>query len=105
MKNIEEQLRHSNLSYITRKYPLELRKPRQEQQKFIRNDFAIQIIVDCRTTFAVDFKSTLGSNQYDPIMTQKQSVLSKIKTIFSAEKNNISILCFRLLHRCIFSQT
>ena len=41
--------------------------------------------MDCRTTPAVNFKSKLGLNQYDPIMTQEQSVLSKIKTIFSAE--------------------
>ena len=42
--------------------------------------------MDCRTTPAVDFKSRLAFNQHDPIMTQEQSVLSKIKTIFSAEK-------------------
>ena len=94
-KHIEEKLRHSNLSYITRQYPLELIKQRQEVQnygkyqpcrKFLREDFAIQIILDCRTTFAVDYKSILGFNQYDPIMTQDQSVLSKVKTIFLAEK-------------------
>ena len=37
--------------------------------------------MDCRTTPAVDFKT-----KYDPIMTKEQSILSKIKTIFSAEK-------------------
>ena len=42
--------------------------------------------MDCRKTPAVDFKSRLGFTQHDPIMTQEQSVLSKIKTIFSAEK-------------------
>ena len=40
----------------------------------------------CRTTPAVNFKTKLGFNQYDPVMTQEQSVLSKIKTIFSAEE-------------------
>ena len=39
--------------------------------------------MDCRTAPAVYFKIKLGFNQYDPIMTQEQSVLSKIKTIFS----------------------
>ena len=94
-KHIGEQLRHSNLPHITRQYSLELRKKRQELQNcgkyqpcrtFLREDFAIQIILDCRTTPAVDFKSRLGFNQYDPIMTQEQSVLSKIKTVFSAEE-------------------
>ena len=42
--------------------------------------------MDCRTAPAVYFKIKLGFNQYDPIMTQEQSVLSKIKTIFSAEE-------------------
>ena len=94
-KHVEEQLRHSHLSYITRQYPLELRKQRQELQncggyqpcrKHLREDFAIQVILDCRTPFGVDSKSRLGFNQYDPIMTQEQSILSKIKTTFSAEK-------------------
>ena len=63
------------MSYITRQYPLEFRKQRQELQncgkyqscrKFLREDFAIQITLDCRTTFAVDFKSVLGLNAYFP---------------------------------------
>ena len=36
--------------------------------------------MDCRTTPAVNFKSILRFNQHDPIMTQEQSVLSKIVT-------------------------
>ena len=93
-KHIEQELKHSNLREITSKYGLDLRKQRQELKKcdkppcrrFLRKDFAVQIIMDCRTTPAVDFKSRLAFNQHDPIMTQEQSVLSKIKTIFSAEK-------------------
>ena len=41
--------------------------------------------MDCRTTPAINFKNKLGFNQYDPKMTQEQSVLSKIKITFSAE--------------------
>ena len=48
--------------------------------------FAIQIIMDCRTTPAVNFRTRLGFNQHDPIMTQEQSTLSKIVTIFAAEE-------------------
>ena len=46
----------------------------------------MRIIMDCRTTPAVNFKTELGFNQHDPIMTQEQSVLSKTVTLFAAEK-------------------
>ena len=52
----------------------------------MKEEFAFQIIINFRTAPAVHFKMKLGFNQYDPIMTQEQSVLSKIKTIFSAEE-------------------
>ena len=42
--------------------------------------------MDCRTTPAVNFKTKLGFNQHDPIMTQVQLILSKIVTLFPAEK-------------------
>ena len=42
--------------------------------------------MDCKTTPAVYFKTILGFSQYDPIMTQEQSVLLKITTLFSAEE-------------------
>ena len=42
--------------------------------------------MDCRTTAAVNFKTRLGFSQHDPIMTQEQSVLSKIVTVFAAEE-------------------
>ena len=90
-KQIEQDLKRSNLKEIT---SLDLRKQRQELKqcdkqpcrRFLREDFAVQIIMDCRTTPEVDFKSRLGSKQHDPIMTQEQSFLSKIKTIFPVEK-------------------
>ena len=89
-KHVEEQLEHSNLRKVTSKYSLDLRKQRQELQKcdkqpcrrFLIEDFEIH----CITTPAVDFKARLGFNQHDPIMTQEQSVLSTITTLFSAEK-------------------
>ena len=92
-KHIEKQLEHSNLPSVTLQYSSDLRKERQELQdygnkqpcrKFLKEDFAIQIIMDCRTTPAVNFKTRLGFKQHDPIMRQEQSTLSKIKAIFSA---------------------
>ena len=38
------------------------------------------------TTPAVNVKNKLGFNQHDPIITQEQSILLKIVTLFSAEK-------------------
>ena len=45
--------------------------------------------MDCRTTLAVNFKTILGFNQHDSIMTQEKSILSKIVTLFSAEEINL----------------
>ena len=42
--------------------------------------------MDSRTVSSVEFKSRLGfKNQY-PIMTQEQSVLTKIREVFSTEE-------------------
>ena len=93
-KQIENQLERSNLPSVTLQYSSGLRKQRQELQhcgnkqpcrRFLKEDFAIQIIMDCRTTHAVNFKTRLVFKQHDPIMRQEQSTLSKIKAIFSAE--------------------
>ena len=43
----------------------------------------------CRTTSAVNFRIKLGLgfyDQHDPIMTQEQSILSKIGTVFAVEE-------------------
>ena len=93
-KHIEIELGHSNLARITLKYPKYLRKERKEFQncgpyqpcrRFLRKDFGIIIIMDSRTTRAVDFKMRLGFKQYNPIMTQEQSVLTKLDTFFKKE--------------------
>ena len=82
-KHIEHELKHSNLREITSKYPLNLRKQGQELEecdkqlcrRFLRKYFAVQIIMDCRTTPAVNFKTRLGFSQHEPMMTQDQSIL------------------------------
>ena len=80
---------------ITSQYSSELRKQRQEllncdknqpRRRFLKENFAKQIIMDCRTTSAVNFRTRLGFNQHDPIMTQEQSILSKIVTVFAVEE-------------------
>ena len=42
--------------------------------------------MDCRAIPAVNFKTRLGFKQQDPIMTQEQSVLSKIMAVLAAEE-------------------
>ena len=42
--------------------------------------------MDCRTVSAIKFRSILGFKQQDPIMTQEQSVLTKIREAYSAEE-------------------
>ena len=91
--HIEKQLGHSALTIITLQYPSKLRKQRQELQdcnkqpskRFLREDIAIQIIMDCRTVHAINFITRLRFNQQDPIMAQEQSILTKIKSVFSVE--------------------
>ena len=93
--NIEELLCCSRLRNNTLQYPKHLRKQRQDLikdcikqpcRRFIREDLAIQLIMDSRTVLSIDFKSRLGFKSQNPIMTQKQSVLTKIKETFSTEE-------------------
>ena len=84
-------MNYSRLSNITSRYSKHLRKQRQELQecakqlcrRFLREDFAVQVIMDCGTTPLISFKTRLGFNQQDPIMAQEQSILTKIKSAFS----------------------
>ena len=48
--------------------------------------------MDCRTTAAVNFKTRLGFKQHNPIMTQEQSILSKIVTLLT--KSNFYNITF-----------
>ena len=52
--------------------------------------------MDWRKTSAVHFKTRLGFNQHDPIMTQEQSILSKIVTVFAEIILQHNILGYRI---------
>ena len=64
--HVQKQLDHSNLTMITTKYPEHLRKKRQELVEckdqpcriIIREDFGIDVIMDCTTAQAVKLKKT-----------------------------------------------
>ena len=92
---MEEQVVHANLPAATLQYLSKLRKQSQELQnrvkyhpcrRFLKKDFTRQIIMDCRKTPAVDLKTRLGLRQWNPIISQEQSVLPKIVTLFAAEE-------------------
>ena len=88
-KHIETQLEHSNLPAITNKCDLMYKKCRSELQNCDKNQPCRGFLEEgkiCRTTPVVHVKTRLGCNQHDPITTQEQSILSKIVTIFAAEK-------------------
>ena len=93
-KHLENNLGHSNLSMLTLKYEDCFKKQRcelidskyQPCRRFIREDLAIQLIMDRKTISTIYFKNKLGFNSQDPIMTQEQSILTKIKDSFSTEK-------------------
>ena len=64
-KHIEEQLEHASLVAVTNRYPLKLKNQGQELQncrnyqpcrKFLKENFAVQIIMDCRTIPALKYQ-------------------------------------------------
>ena len=92
--NIKDQLKHSNLAAVTLQYPLKY-KQRQEIQNcgnyqpcriFLKESLAVQIIMDFRTTPAVNVSTKLGFRQHDPILPQEESKLLKVVTLFEAKK-------------------
>ena len=54
--------------------------------------------MDCRTTAEVNFKTSLEFSHHDPIMTQAQSVLPRIVTVFAAGTINLqhNVLGYRI---------
>ena len=52
---------------------------------FLKDELAVTIIMDTRTTKAVEFRFKLEINQHNSILTNKQSIGSKIVKAFSNE--------------------
>ena len=93
-KHIEEGLDRKNLREIPIKYHSDHKKHRcdlvEEPKKEVNRIFtdeklAIKVIMDCRTTSALKFRTKLGFKQYDIILTNEQSVLTKIMSPFEGE--------------------
>ena len=93
-KHIEEQLGLKNISSITNKYNKEYKKFRykiidepkkQPHRRFLRNDLALKIIMNCRTDESCTFKRNLGFRLHDVINTKEQTVINSIKDAFEGE--------------------
>ena len=79
---------------MTLKYPHYFKRQRfelikcndQPCRRFIREDLVIHLIMYSRRISSIEFKNKLGFKNKDPIMTQEQSILTKIKETFPTEE-------------------
>ena len=76
----QQQLGFKNLPPLTNKYDEEYKKCRyeliddpikQSNRRFIRNDLALKIIMDCRTDESCNLKRNLGFTLHDVINTKE----------------------------------
>ena len=93
-KHVQDQLGIINLPAITNKYDEEYKKCRYELiddpikqscRRFIHNDLALKIIMDCRTDESCNLKRNLGFTLHDVINTKEQTVINSIKDAFEGE--------------------
>ena len=106
-KHVEQQLGHKNLLAVTNKYDKKYKKCRyelidepikQSYRKFIRNDLALKIIMDCRTDKSCNLKRNLGFTLHDVINTKEQTVINSIKDALEGEnmQTQYTVLGYRI---------
>ena len=106
-KHIEEKLGHKNLPAITNKYDLAHKKRIYElldepnkhpKRRFLPDDFALKVIMDCRTEESCNFKRNLRFNLHDVINNKEQTVSKSIKEVFEGEdmQTQYSVLSYRV---------
>ena len=90
----KKKLGHNNLPVITNKYDPIYKKQRYElvdnpkkqpDRRFLRSNFALKVIMDCRTDESCNFKRNLGFRLHDVINTKEQTVLKSIIDAFEGE--------------------
>ena len=93
-RHVQQQLGLKNLPALTNKYDEEYKKCRyeliddpikQSNRRFIRNDLALKIIMDCRIDESCNLKRNLGFALHDVINTKEQTVINSIKDAFEGE--------------------
>ena len=103
----KKKLGHNNLPVITNKYDPIYKKHRYElvdnpkkqpDRRFLRSNFALKVIMDCRTDESCNFKRNLGFRLHDVINTKEQTVLKSIKDAFEGEdmQTQYSVLGYRI---------
>ena len=106
-KHVQQQLGHKNLRAVTNKYDKECKKCRHEliddpikqsHRKFIRNDLALKIIMDCRTDQSCNFKRNLGFSLHDVINIKDQTAINSIKDAFEGEnmQTQYTVISYRI---------
>ena len=58
---------------------------KRSNRRFLHNNLALKIIMDCRTDESCSLKRNLGFNLHDVINTKEQTVLRSIKDAFEGE--------------------
>ena len=59
---------------------------KQSYRRFLRNDLALKIIMNCRTDESWNLKRNLGFTLHDVINTKEQTVINSIKDAFEGEE-------------------
>ena len=108
LRHVQEQLGLKNLPALTNKYDKRYKKykkcryelnqsTKQSHRRFIRNDLALKVIMDCRTDESCSLKTNLGFTLHDVINTKEQTVTYSIKDAFEGE--NMQTQCTVLGYR------
>ena len=106
-RHVQQQLGLKNLPALTNKYDEEYKKCRYELiddpikqscRRFIHNDLALKIIMDCRTDESCNLKRNLGFTLHDVINTKEQTVINSIKDAFEGEnmQTQYTVLGYRI---------
>ena len=83
-KNFQEQLGLKNLPAIINKYPKKYKKhiaelnesTKQPNRRFICNDLALKVIMNCRTDESCILIKNLGFTLHDVITSKEQTVIN-----------------------------
>ena len=106
-RNIEKKLGYKDLPSVTNKYDQIYKKCRyelvdkpikQSNRRFLHNDLALKIIMDCRTDKSCSLKKNLGFKLHDVINTKEQTIINSIKNTFEGEniQTQYSVLGYRI---------
>ena len=106
-RHVEQQLGLKNLPALTNKCDEKYKNSRYELiddpikqscRRFIHNDLALKIIIDCRANKSCNLKRNLGFTLKGVINTKKQTVINSIKDAFEGEdmQTQYTILGYRI---------